>query len=127
MAALESERRGGATWSRVLACPELDGLIIVAKDCVIVDWSTLALEPLPMTRPRRLRTDSVQSPLETYLREINETPLLNAEDEKIRQRAVEKVTEMRYKGAAVLSDGPQPIVIDIDSAVARRAAEGARK
>src|SRR6266581_7330842 len=37
---------------------------------------------LPMTRPRRLRADSVQSPLETYLREINETPLLNAEEEK---------------------------------------------
>lgn len=53
--------------------------------------------------------------------------LLNTEDEKIRQRAVEKLTEMRYKGAAVLSDEPQPIVIDIDSAVARRAAEGARK
>jgi RNA polymerase primary sigma factor len=35
-----------------------------------------------MTRPRRLRNDTVQSPLETYLREINETPLLNAEDEK---------------------------------------------
>src|ERR1700689_4745501 len=35
-----------------------------------------------MTRPRRLRNDLVQSPLETYLREINETPLLNAEDEK---------------------------------------------
>ncbi len=35
-----------------------------------------------MTRPRRLRNDSVQSPLETYLREINETPLLNAEEEK---------------------------------------------
>ena len=35
-----------------------------------------------MTRPRRLRNDSVQSPLETYLREINETPLLNAENEK---------------------------------------------
>jgi RNA polymerase primary sigma factor len=35
-----------------------------------------------MTRPRRLRTDSVQSPLETYLREINETPLLNPEEEK---------------------------------------------
>src|SRR5580700_5601762 len=35
-----------------------------------------------MTRPRRLRNDSVQSPLETYLREINETPLLNAQDEK---------------------------------------------
>src|SRR5712671_798150 len=35
-----------------------------------------------MTRPRRLRSDSVQSPLETYLREINETPLLNAKEEK---------------------------------------------
>src|SRR6266702_5397366 len=35
-----------------------------------------------MTRPRRLRSDSVQSPLETYLREINETPLLNADQEK---------------------------------------------
>ena len=35
-----------------------------------------------MTRPRRLRTESVQSPLETYLREINETPLLNADEEK---------------------------------------------
>ena len=35
-----------------------------------------------MTRPRRLRTDAVQSPLETYLREINETPLLNADEEK---------------------------------------------
>ena len=35
-----------------------------------------------MTRPRRSRTDSVQSPLETYLREINETALLNAQEEK---------------------------------------------
>src|SRR6266700_1230096 len=35
-----------------------------------------------MTRPRRLRSDSVQSPLETYLREINETALLSAEEEK---------------------------------------------
>jgi RNA polymerase primary sigma factor len=35
-----------------------------------------------MTRPRRVRNESVQSPLETYLREINETPLLNAEEEK---------------------------------------------
>src|SRR6476619_5251473 len=35
-----------------------------------------------MTRPRRLRNDAVQSPLETYLREINETPLLNADQEK---------------------------------------------
>src|SRR5580693_6065129 len=35
-----------------------------------------------MTRPRRLRNDTVQSPLETYLREINETPLLNAQQER---------------------------------------------
>src|SRR5438034_8136904 len=36
----------------------------------------------PMNRPRRLRNDSVQSPLETYLREINETALLSADEEK---------------------------------------------
>jgi RNA polymerase primary sigma factor len=35
-----------------------------------------------MTRPRRYRTDAVQSPLETYLREINETPLLSSDEEK---------------------------------------------
>ena len=31
---------------------------------------------------RRTRSDAVQSPLETYLREINETPLLSADQEK---------------------------------------------
>jgi RNA polymerase primary sigma factor len=35
-----------------------------------------------MPRSRRLRSSSVQSPLETYLREINETPLLTADEEK---------------------------------------------
>src|SRR5262249_5242415 len=35
-----------------------------------------------MTRPRRLRNDSVQSPLETHLREISETPLLSHAEEK---------------------------------------------
>jgi RNA polymerase primary sigma factor len=35
-----------------------------------------------MNRPRRARVESAQSPLETYLREINETPLLNAKEEK---------------------------------------------
>src|SRR5471032_1474864 len=35
-----------------------------------------------MTRPRRPRGPSVQSPLETYLREINETSLLSADEEK---------------------------------------------
>ncbi len=35
-----------------------------------------------MTRARRPKSDLVQSPLETYLREINETALLTAADEK---------------------------------------------
>ena len=35
-----------------------------------------------MSRLRRYRSDAVQSPLETYLREINETALLTADEEK---------------------------------------------
>jgi RNA polymerase primary sigma factor len=42
-----------------------------------------------MTRPHRQRNDVVQSPLETYLREINETPLLNADQEKTLARRIE--------------------------------------
>src|ERR1043165_298536 len=42
-----------------------------------------------MTRPRRQRGPSVQSPLETYLREINETPLLSADEEKELARRIE--------------------------------------
>src|SRR6202042_2368467 len=42
-----------------------------------------------MTRPRRLRNESVQSPLETYLREINETALLSADEEKQLARRIE--------------------------------------
>jgi hypothetical protein len=53
--------------------------------------------------------------------------LLNSTDPKIQQRAVEKLTEMRYKGVAALADDPQQVAMDFDSAVARRAAEGARK
>ncbi|MCS6865037.1 MAG: RNA polymerase sigma factor RpoD/SigA [Gemmataceae bacterium] len=41
-----------------------------------------------MSRLRRYRTDVVQSPLETYLREINETALLTAEEEKELARAI---------------------------------------
>jgi hypothetical protein len=52
--------------------------------------------------------------------------LLGSTDEKIKQRAVEKLTEIRYKGATALADEPSQVVIDIDSAVARRAAEGAK-
>ena len=39
--------------------------------------------------------------------------LLNHGDPKIQQRAVEKLTEMRYKGAAALADEPQQIIIDM--------------
>lgn len=39
--------------------------------------------------------------------------LLNSKDEKIKQRAVEKLTEMRYKGAAALADEPRRIIIDM--------------
>jgi RNA polymerase primary sigma factor len=42
-----------------------------------------------MTRPRRTRGETVQSPLETYLREINETPLLTAKQEKDLARRIE--------------------------------------
>src|SRR5207244_8352412 len=44
--------------------------------------SSPRLQRLPMPRPRRLRTEAAQPPLETYLREISETPLLNADEEK---------------------------------------------
>jgi hypothetical protein len=39
--------------------------------------------------------------------------LLNSKDDKVRQRAVEKLTEMRYKGAAALTDEPRRIIIDM--------------
>ena len=48
------------------------------------------METIPMTRPRRPRGPSVQSPLETYLREINETPLLNAHEEKELAKRIEE-------------------------------------
>ncbi len=41
-----------------------------------------------MSRLRRYRSDAVQSPLETYLREINETALLSADEEKELARAI---------------------------------------
>jgi RNA polymerase primary sigma factor len=41
-----------------------------------------------MNRPRRLRSELVQSPLETYLREINETSLLTADEEKSLARKI---------------------------------------
>src|SRR4029079_15711820 len=49
-----------------------------------------------MSRLRRYRPDVVQSPLETYLREINETALLTADQEKDLARKIgEGSTEAR--------------------------------
>jgi RNA polymerase primary sigma factor len=45
---------------------------------------------LPLRQRRRPRTNPVQSPLETYLSEINETPLLSAADEKQLARRIEE-------------------------------------
>ena len=42
------------------------------------------------TRRRRTDSDQLQSPLETYLREINETKLLTAADEQMLARAIAK-------------------------------------
>ncbi len=42
-----------------------------------------------MSRVRRIRSDVAQSPLETYLREINETALLTADQEKSLARLIE--------------------------------------
>lgn len=44
---------------------------------------------MPNTTSRRRTTSAVQSPLETYLREINETALLSADDEKELSRRIE--------------------------------------
>ena len=43
-----------------------------------------------MTRPRRQPSSAVQSPLETYLREINETALLTADEEKMLAYRIEE-------------------------------------
>lgn len=53
--------------------------------------------------------------------------LLRSKDEKVRQRAIEKLTGMLYDDGAISAEEPQQFVMDIDSAAARRAAEGARK
>ncbi|MCS7168199.1 MAG: RNA polymerase sigma factor RpoD/SigA [Gemmatales bacterium] len=51
-----------------------------------------------MARKKRRREEPVQSPLETYLREINETPLLTPEEEKeLAQRIAQGDSEARDK------------------------------
>ena len=48
------------------------------------------LEEIKKARKKRTSSSSLQSPLETYLREINETALLNAQEEKDLARAIAK-------------------------------------
>ncbi len=47
------------------------------------------------TTPRRRLSTAVQTPLETYLREINETALLTAQDEKDLSRRISAGTSLR--------------------------------
>lgn len=54
--------------------------------------------------------------------------LVKSGDQKIGQRMLERLLEMKYgKGTSPTADESPEIVIDIDSAVTRRAAEGAKK
>lgn len=46
--------------------------------------------------------------------------LLRSSDEKIRQRAVERLTDMLYKDTYALDEDGQGLLSDMDSAVARR-------
>lgn len=39
--------------------------------------------------------------------------LLKSKDLKIKQRAVERLTDLRYKGAAALAEEPQEIIFDM--------------
>ena len=51
-----------------------------------------------MARIRRHRRDTVQSPLETYLREINEVALLTADEEKMLAKRIEAGDEAALGG-----------------------------
>jgi len=54
--------------------------------------------------------------------------LVKSKDEKIAQRMSERLLEMKYgKGPSAAAEEAPEIVLDIDSAVAQRAAEGANK
>ena len=53
--------------------------------------------------------------------------LLRNSDEKVRQRAIEKLTSILYDDGSISAEEPQQIVMDIDSAVARRAIAARQK
>ena len=68
------------------------------------------------TPPRRKKATAVQNPLETYLRDINETALLTADDEKrlagaIRGGERERVREERaMEDVEARAEAPQETV-----------------
>ena len=72
--------------------------------------------------------DNVAEFVEEVHRKIDLTEvwhrLLRSKDEKIRQRAAERLTDMLYKDAYALEEDGPGMLCDIDSAVARRAAKG---
>ena len=53
--------------------------------------------------------------------------LLRSEDQKVQQRAAERLTDMFYKGAATSGEESQQIVVDIESSAVSSATEGAKK
>ncbi len=58
-----------------------------------------------MARIRRHRRDTVQSPLETYLREINEMALLTADEEKELAHRIARATSWRATGWCARTSG----------------------
>src|SRR3990172_2388702 len=59
------------------------GLILPTSRSAILKLPARATPPMSTTTPKKRKSGSaVQTPLETYLREINETPLLDAQEER---------------------------------------------
>lgn len=80
-------------------------------------------QPLPADGPGFV--DAMHAHVDLYLACAR---LVKSGDEKIAQRMVERLLEMKFgKGLAANAEDSPELVIDIDSAAARRAAQGAKK
>jgi hypothetical protein len=81
------------------------------------------VEPLPADGPGFV--DAMHAHVDLYLACAR---LVKSGDEKIAQRMVERLLEMKFgKPPSAVAEENEPVVIDIDSAVARSAAQGARE
>ena len=65
---------------------------------------------LPLPDDPGAFVDEIHSQIDLFERWVG---LLKSEDEKIRQRAVERLTDMKYKGAAAVAEEPQQVLIDL--------------